>query len=188
MSDEPILNKPPMPRRPEKRKPAPKRDLRKKDQAKIDEVEFESEMLSLDERACALLCTEYSAEEAAVRLGWDLQDVHSTLAQPHVRLFLKKADEGFIKELSKAKVRRTLKVGISRAGIEQRLFELMMLDPSETKGSIEGQVKAAIALAEKFGYGKENDPLAVKTPQELEDIVRRAHGKLLDGKTGASLN
>lgn len=184
MSDEKVV----MPRRPEKRKPAPAKPVNKKDKGKLDELELESELLSVDERACALLCTEYSPEEAALQLGWDLRAVHSTLALPHVRLFLKKADEGFIKELSKAKMRRMLKVGISRAGIEQRLFDLMMMDPSNTKGSIEGQVKAAVALAEKFGYGKENDPLAGKTPQELEDIVKRQHNRLLDGKTGASLN
>lgn len=175
-----------MPRRPEKRKPAPRKNLRKKDQGR-DEVEEASEMLSVDERACALLCTEYSPETAATTLGWTLAEVHDTLAQPHVRLFLKKADERFIIELAKAKVRRLNKVGISRAAIENRLFELMNMDPSDTKGSIEGQVKAGIALAKCFGYAEDDDPLEDMTTDELKEVVSKGH-RMIEGVTGKPVN
>jgi len=185
MSEE---TKPPMPRRPEKRKPAPKRDLRKDDKAKLDQIDNDSLLLSLDEQACALLCCEYSPEDAAVRLGWDLQAVYDTLAQPHVRLFLKKAQDEFLKDLAKAKIRRMNKVGISRAAIEQRFWDLANLDPSETKGSIDGQVKALRALAEVMGYAKENDPLDGKTPDELKAIVAKGHRRLIEGKIDSPVN
>lgn len=180
--------KPRMPRRPEKRTPSEPRELNKEEEQRIEQIENDSLLLSLDEQACALLCTEYSPEEAAIKLGWSLHDVHKTLRQPHVRLFLKKAQEEFIKDLSKAKVRRMNRVGISRGAIEQRFWDLANLDPKETRGNIDGQVKALTALAGVMGYSKEQDPLKDKSPEELREIIARGHSKMIEGKTDPSVN
>jgi len=176
-----------MPRRPENRKPEPKRPLQKKDLDRLDKIEAEAEILSVDERACAHLATEYSKEQAATVLGWTLSEVNETLNLPHVRLYLKKADEAFLGELAKAKVRRMVRVGISRATIEQRLMELAQMPPEDTKGRIDGQVKALATLAKMYGLLSESDDEALKrrlekkTPEELQGIIIKAAAGMLPG-------
>jgi hypothetical protein len=115
-----------------------------------------------------------------------LSEVKEILDSAPVQLYLEKIQRDETRELAKVKVRRYRKVGITRTAIEERLMELMMLDPSETKGNIDGQVKAAAALADKFGYAGKADPLAGKSPAELKDIVRKGHSLLIEGNTAVN--
>jgi hypothetical protein len=170
-----------MPRRPDSRKPEPKKKLRKADQERINEVALDQQLLSVDERACALLSTEYNREHAALTMDWTLEAVESTLNLPHVRLFIQKADEAFMKEIAKAKVRRMLKVGISKANVEQRLMDLAQTDPADTRGNIDGQVKALRTLAEILGMLNNDDPLKGKSREELEGFVTKSAARLLPG-------
>lgn len=177
MADKP---KPVMPRRPEKRKPAKVKPL--KDKELSDDVDLASELLSLEERACALLSMEYSLEHTATTLSWDLQAVHDTLKLPHVRLFIKKCDEKMVEEIAKTRIRRFTKLKISREAHVERLWDLAHLPPSETRGSIDGQIKALKEVGSILGYSRQDDPLDNMTPEELKEIVARTHRKTLEGK------
>lgn len=171
--------KPRMPRPPEKRKPDSAQPLNKQEYArlqKIDEAELE---LSMEEKACAYLCCEYDRETAATTLGTSLDTVAEIMARPQVRRHLEKANEYFLMKLATAKVRRLQKVRIGRMETQERLMQLAMMDPSETKGRIDGQVKACVALAMTLGMmGGVDDPLKNKTPEELQGIVQRVAGLL----------
>jgi hypothetical protein len=175
-----MTDKPPMPKRPVGRpkatKPPPQDD------------ELDSELLRLDERACVLLCVEYDEQKAALEMGWPLADVQKLLREPRARLFLQKADESFFKEYGKARVRRLLKVGVTKANIEERLMELALMDPSHTKNSIEGQVKALGVLADKFGYGHADDPVSKMTQEEQKELIRKAGQRLIEGVVDQAVN
>jgi hypothetical protein len=189
--------KPLMPRRPviasdplrpvEKRKPEKLKPLRKRDKANPEQVEADCLSLTVTEKACAIICVEKDKEAAAIQLNMSLTEVQEILDSAPVRLFLSKMQDEEIKELAKTKVRRMRKVGICKANIEERLMQLMMLDPTDTKGTLDGQVKAASLLLDKCGYGNEKDPLEGKTPEELRQIVSHGH-KLIEGKTGLPVN
>ena len=165
--------KPLMPKRP--------KPLTKKQKAAEANAEHDCALLTVIEKACVLISIEKDQETAADKLGMTLTEVKEIMDSAPVRVYLNKLQEAEMRELAKLKVRRYRKVGIDRTAIEQRLFDLMMTDPSETKGSIEGQVKAAAALADKFGYAGKVDPLAGKSPEELKAIVRKGNTLLLEG-------
>jgi hypothetical protein len=156
----------------------PKRKYTKSDKPSPEEIRDDAMQLSVEERACAHLATEFGHAHAAQTMGWSLQEVANTLNLPHVRMYLNQANEMFLKELARDKVRRMKKVGINRNTIEERLMALANMDPSDTKGSIEGQVKALRTLAEVMGYANEADPLAGKSPEELEAIVKKGHSQI----------
>lgn len=164
----------PAPRPEEKRRREKPKQLTKRELERINEVELDEILLTVDERACAHLCAEYNKEHAAVTLGWPLEAVEECLALPHVRLYLQKADEAFLKEIAKAKVRRFTKINVTVAAVEQRAMELAMLPPSETKGTIDGQVKALNLLAKVLGMLKDDDPLKGKSRSDLEGFIRSA--------------
>ena len=125
-----------------------------------------------------MLCTEYNKETAAMTLGWGLEQIDACLASPHIRLFLEQAHHEFLKECAKAKVRVLRKVDINQMNIEKRLMELAQMDPSQTKGTIDGQVKALRTLAETLGMFDASDPLKGKSRQELEGFVTTAAKRL----------
>ena len=179
--------KPLMPRRPASRKPEKIRTPRKKDMANPAEVESGCLTLTTIEQACAHISIERDKESAAIDLNMSLAEVQEILDSPAVRLYLQKFQDKTLTELAKVKVRVMRKVGISKANIEKQLMHLMMLDPSETKGTIDGQVKAANILLEKCGYGKMDDPTEGKTPEELKEMVRRGN-LLIEGNKQTSVN
>ena len=178
--------KPILPKRPYNRKPVTGRTLTKKEKAAEADVEHESTLLTMEEKACVLISVEKDQESAAIELGMSLVEVKEIMDSAPVRLFLAKLQEKELVELAKVKVRRYRKVGITRGAIESRLYDLMMTDPADTKGNIDGQVKAAAALADKFGYSKAEDPLAGKSPDELKAIVRKGHTLLLEGNANVN--
>ena len=166
----------------------PKRPLGKK-AAKKAEEEVENQCLTLTtrEKACAVLLCEMEVpnlEVIAAKLHMDLGEVVQIVDSPAMKRFLVKQQDADIREFAKLRARKLRQMNISRGGIEQRLYELMMLDPKDTKGNIDGQVKAAAALADKFGYSKAEDPLAGKSPDELKAIVRKGHTLLIEGNAG----
>jgi len=189
--------KPLMPRRPitasdplrpvAHRKPEKLKPLRKRDKANPEQIEADCLSLTVIEKACAIICVEKDKESAAIELNMSLTEVQEILDSAPVRLFLSKLQDEEIKELAKTKVRRMRKVGICKANIEQQLMHLMMMDPEKTKGTVDGQVKAASLLLDKCGYGREEDPLKGKTPEELRQIVSHGH-RLIEGKTGLPVN
>ena len=61
------------------------------------------------------------------------------------------------------------------------------MDPSQTKGGIEGQVKALNTLATRFGYGKETDPTENMTPEELQRLVV-SKAKFIEGNRTPPVN
>ena len=80
-----------------------------------------------------------------------------------------------------------VKVGVNKAVIEQRLMHLMMMEPSETGGKMDGQVKAASLLLEKCGYGKGDDPTERMTPEELQRLVVNK-AKFIEGNRTPNVN
>lgn len=169
--------KPILPKRPTKAK-QPKKSLQ--------ELEDECLTLTTREKACALLLGEMETPDyplIATKLHMDLGEVMELMDSPSMKHYLLKLQDKELTEFARLKVRKLRKVGVNRGAIEERLFDLMMMDPSETKGSIDGQVKAAAALADKFGFASKEDPLAGKTPAELEAIVSKGHSRLIEGRT-----
>ena len=167
-------DKPIMPKRPYKRR-----------ESKKTEAQVEQECLTLTtrEKACALLVCEMDPpnyEVIAAKLRMTLTEVMEIVDSPAMKRFLVKQQDADIAAFAQMRVRKLRQDNITRGSIEQRLYELMMLDPKDTKGSIDGQVKAAAALADKFGFSKEEDPLAGKSPDELKAIVRKGHTLLED--------
>lgn len=173
--------KPQMPKRPYTRKP--KQPVRT---PKSDDVEHDCSMLTVEEKACVLISIEKDPESAAIKLNMTLEEVQAIMASPAVKVYLSKLQEKEMTELARLKVRKYRQIGLSRGRIEERLMELAMLDPSETKGNVDGQVKALAVLADKFGYAKAEDPLAGKSPDELKAIVRKGHTLLLEGNAGVN--
>jgi hypothetical protein len=188
MSDE--TPKPLMPKRPYAKvqgEPAEPKPLSKKTgKRKTEDAEQESCLLTVEEKACVLISVEQSPEVAAMQLNMTVEEVKTILDSAPVRVFLQRLQDQEMVELAKVKVRRYRKVGISRTAIEERLFDLMNMDPEKTKGNIDGQVKAAAALADKFGYAGKVDPLAGKSPAELEEIVKQGHGIIAKGAHGVN--
>lgn len=165
--------------------PLPKRPYTKKTPKKtVDLIERDCTLLTMEEKACILIAVEKDQETAALKLDMTLDEVKAIMASAPVKLFLAKLQEKELEELAKVKVRKFRQLGISRTKIEERLFELAMMDPEHTKGNVEGQVKALSVLADKFGYAKAEDPLAGKSPDELKAIVRQGHSLLLEGNAG----
>lgn len=111
-----------------------------------------------------------SREAAATRLGWKLAQVRKTLELPHVKLYAIQYREKFISVMVNREITSLVRQGITRNTIQQRLMDLAMLTPEQTKGSIDGQVKALSELANQLGI-KKDDPLADKTDEELKAIV-----------------
>jgi len=187
MSDE--TPRPIMPKRPyvaaKAAEPAVVKPLsRKTGKRKIKEIEEESYLITMEEKACALLSVERGVDFAAKTLKISPEEVNAILDSPPVRWFMKELQREDLINLSKERVKNLRKVGITRTAIEERLMELMMLDPDRTKGNIDGQVKAAAALADKFGYAGKEDPLAGKSPAELEAMVHQGAALL----KGSSVN
>jgi hypothetical protein len=167
--------------------PLPKRPYKRKEPKKTpEEVEHEAMLLTVQEKACVLIAIEQNEGEAAIRLGLSLEEVREILASAPVKLYLAKLQEAEMHEIARWKARKFRQVGITRTAVEERLMTLAMMDPLETKGTIDGQVKALAALADKFGYAKADDPLAGKSPDELKAIVRKGHTLLLEGNAGVN--
>jgi hypothetical protein len=173
--------RPPSKRAPYKPKASGYRGVRKVTaQEKLDQA---GRTLTLDERACVHLAVEYSEEHAATTLGWELDAVHSVLARTHVRRYVERAEDAFLEKLASSKLRVLKKIGINSAAVEQRLMELAQMDPEETRGSIEGQVKALRTLAEILGMLDNDDPLKNKTREEMQQIIVEASTKILPVST-----
>jgi hypothetical protein len=187
MSDE--TPKPIMPKRPYTKRaeqPAEAKPPKKMGPKKTADVEHESTLLTMQEKACALLAIEKGIELAAHHLDMTPTEVQKILDSEPVRFYLKELQHQDLVQLSKQRMKNMRSAGITRTKIEERLFEIMMLDPCETKGNIDGQVKAAAALADKFGYAGKEDPLAGKSPAELEEIVSRGHGIIAKGTSSVN--
>jgi hypothetical protein len=174
-------NKPIMPRRPagfdpvarpaDKRKPEKLKPLRKKDT--IDAAKIEAACLTLTEEqeACLVLGVRVDRETAAIQLNMSIAEVNAIMDSAGGRRWLEKYQNQRIKKLATMSVQAMVKVGVNKAVIEQRLVTLMMMDPSETGGKMDGQVKAASLLLDKCGYGNERDPTEDMTPEELQRLV-----------------
>lgn len=164
------------------RKPS-RRKLLSPEQLQNEAVAKASRALKMDELACAHLCVEFSEEHAAATLGWDLAAVREVWNRPAVQRYLMEAQTVFLYKLASAKIRLLKKVEVNGTVVEQRLAQLMMMEPDETKGTIDGQVKAARTLAEIFGLLDNSDPLKNKTREELLALVQKAHGRVIQGNT-----
>jgi hypothetical protein len=164
-----------MPKRPRK---APKQTP--------EEIEQECLLLTTMEKAIALLLSEQEKpdyELIAAKLHTTIAEVSAIVDSAPMKLYLQKLQDKELIELARLKVRKYRQLGINRGSIEARLMDLAMMDPSETKGNIDGQVKALAALADKFGYANKEDPLAGKSPAELEAILVKGHSRLIEGRT-----
>ena len=148
----------------------------------IEQIDMNSARLTLDQMVCIVMGIDFSPAEAALRLGWTVERVEAELLKPECAFTIKMYREMLLTDLVKSKVRALRKKMVGKATIEERLIELAYLDPSETKGSIEGQVKACKTLGDLFGHAKDGGKLEEKSTDELEEFVRQGH-KLLEGKT-----
>ena len=183
-------DKPLMPRRPdgfdpalrpaEKRKPEKLKPLNKKDRKSPEQAETDCLGLTETEEACLVLCVRVDRETAAIQLKMTMAEVEGIMNSAGGRRWLEKFQDKTINKLATMAAKAMVKVGVSRANIEGRLMELMMLEPSETKGNIDGQVKAANTLLTRCGFGEESDPTENMTPEELKALVHKGH-RLIEG-------
>jgi hypothetical protein len=173
--------KPPMPKRPYTRKALPKPSIKPVGARKQDEIDLDATLLGLDQLGCIVMATEWGREEAAVRLGWTVDRVQECLMLPQSRLMLQRIQEQLVQKMVNAKFHSLVKTGVTRADMENRLMQIAMMDPAETKGTVMGQVEALKTLADKFGYAKKDDPLEKMTPDELKQIVKRSADRMIEG-------
>lgn len=177
-----------MPRRPADRKPVEKlKPLRKKDQASPAQTEADCLTLTEEQEACLVLGVRVDRETAAIQLNMSMVEVNAIMDSAGGRRWLEKYQNHRIKKLATMSVQAMVKVGVNKAVIEQRLMTLMMMDPSETGGKMEGQVKAASLLLDKCGYGKEQDPTENMTPEELQKLVVNK-AKFIEGNRTPPVN
>jgi hypothetical protein len=185
---------PPMPQMPKrvakKKKPSIKAycpaDLKKAQDKKIAELDLASARLTIDQIVCLIAGVKFGPEEAALRLGWTVAQVESELHRPACEFTIKMMRDMLLTEIVRTEVRALRKKVLNKATIEERLIELAYLDPTETKGSIEGQVKALKTLGDLFGFAKpETDPLKNKSTDELQDLVRQG-ALILEGSAKTS--
>jgi hypothetical protein len=155
-------------------------DLRKKQEKQIKDLDLASARLTIDQIVCIISGVKFGVETAALRLGWTVEQVEAELHKPECEFTIKMMRDMLITEIVRTEVRALRKKVINRPTIEERLLDLAYLDPSETKGSIEGQVKALKALGDLFGHAKEANPLQGKSNEELEELVLRG-AKVLEG-------
>ena len=139
-------------------------------------------LLTADQLGAIFLSKEYSPAHAAATLGWTLEEVEGVLEMPAAKAILLDAHNEFIQDYAKGRLRNMRKVGVTAANVEQRLMDIAMMDPKETKGNVDGQVKALRTLAESMGMFKNDDPLKGKSRAELEGFVARA-AKMLPPST-----
>lgn len=147
------------------------------DEETIEKAVEDEVFLTKSEMNCVNLAMEDSIESAASQLGWSLKEVRECLKRPHVRLYAMEVRNELIKRVAQEKGRRWRKKGISPVSVQERLMEIAMMPPNETKGSVDGQVKALQELASHLGL-KKDDPLTGKTEEELKAIVAGARGSL----------
>lgn len=159
--------------RPEgKRTPEPTPKLTDEDKAAIAEMSDDELFLSRKELECVHISFREDRETAAKRLGIPLKKVREILAQPHVKIYAIRFREDFTKEFVRREVTDSRRKNISPLSVQQRLMDIAMMPPSETKGSVDGQVKALQELSAQLGL-KKNDGLEDKSPEELAEIVRQ---------------
>lgn len=176
--------KPRLPKKPAARKPAKKVPYRPQNESELARVQAAEALLSVDERACAHLSCEFSKEHACKVLNWSMAAVDEVLRRPAVRHYLQKADDYLLIELAKAKVRRMRKVGISQANVEERLMEIAQMGPEDTKGTVDGQVKALRTLAEILGMiGKGDEGIKNKSREELMGYITKVASGMTPAQT-----
>jgi hypothetical protein len=157
--------------RPEgERSPEPAPKLTDEDKAAVEAMSDDELFLSAPELECVHISFRTDREMAAKRLGWTLKKVKDTLNKPHVKLYAIRFREDFIKEMVRREVTNSRKKGITPSTVQERLMEIAMMPPADTKGSVDAQVKALQELAGHLGL-KKDDPLAGKTTEELQAIV-----------------
>lgn len=161
------------------RKPEQTPELTEADQVKLDSMTEDELFLTRNELDCVHISFRTDRETAAQRLGWSLKKVKECLAKPHVKLYAIHFREDFIKEFVRREVTDSRRKGISPMSVQQRLMDIAMMPPTDTKGSVDGQVKALQELSAHLGL-KKDDPLAGKSQEELEAI---ANGKPLPGES-----
>lgn len=143
----------------------PKKSLEKE----LDETVL---FLTGDERACVHISIRDSRETAASRLNWTNKQVNDCLNRPHVKAYALRFSERCLAMHAEKEVTADRARGVSPANIQKRLMDIAMMSPSETKGSVDGQVKALQELAAQLGL-KKDDPLTGKSIEELEEIRDR---------------
>lgn len=162
----------PKPRPESEQAPEPTPALNERERERIAQIADDALFLTRDEQACVHLCMEESREAAAVRLKWPLSQVVACLRQPHVKLYAIEYRETFMKRLAKKRADSLSRVGVSRASVQERLMQIAMMEPAETRGSVDAQVKALTQLSNILGMTKD-DPLKDKSDAELMEIVER---------------
>jgi hypothetical protein len=160
-------------RRPvDKQSPEPTPKLTEDEKAVLDAQGADELFLSNQELTIVHVSMKQSREDAAKRVGLPLKRVREILAQPHVKLYAIQYRDVFMRTMAAKEAASLVRQGITPNTVQQRLMDLAMMPPSETKGSIDGQVKALTELSSHLKL-KEDDPLAGKTQEELEQIVKQ---------------
>jgi len=141
-------------------------------------------MLTGDEYAVLLLSIEEGKEEAAIRMGWAVEEVQALIESPKAKLFMVKMQDSWAELIAQRKMARFVRKGITPGSVQERFMELAMMEPERTKGTIEGQVKALRSLAEMMGLLGHNqeDPLKNKSVDELKEYVRTFAAKTINAE------
>ena len=114
--------------------------------------------------------------QAAEALGATPEQVKKLLDAPAVKRYIQQYNHAFLREMARYELSKITRFPVSREDVVGRLYALALTPPEETKGSIEGQVKAVETLADvlglKFNPRDADTFFKDKTPAELENYAR----------------
>jgi len=172
--------KPRKPKRPSIKSYVPKELAREQDR-QLKALDLASARLTIDQIVCIIAGVKFGPAEAALRLGQTVEWVEAELQKPACEFTIKMMRDMMLTEIVRTEVRALRRKVLNKKTIEERLLELAYSDPSETKGSIVGQVQALKVLGDLFGFAKpESDPLKDKSTDELQALVRQG-AQILEG-------
>lgn len=135
--------------------------------------------LTREEAAAVHTVIEMGPEKASVELGMRYGDLSDLLKLPHVQAYMQEYRGEFIKQMARRRARNLTRKGITKDAILERAMDLANTDPSDTKGTIDGQVKALKLISDVMGLGVD-DGLKDKSDAELEEIVTGAQKEALN--------
>jgi hypothetical protein len=137
-------------------------------------------VLTEDQKVCAHLYIKHGssagANKAAEMLGVPADAVKTLIKTPAVQRYLQQYNHAFLKEMARFELAKVTRFPVCRDDVIGRLYTLALTPPEETKGTIEGQVKAVETIADilglKFNPRDADTFFKDRTPQELENYAR----------------
>jgi hypothetical protein len=132
--------------------------------------------LTEDERVFIHMVIKHGVQQAASTLNKNAKELGDLMKRRPVQRYLHGYNNEFIKQMARWEVNQITKFPVGRADVISRALALALMPPNETKGDIEGQVKALEMIAEimgmKFTPRDADHFFKDKTPEQLDDFAR----------------